>query len=444
MNNPVSDNPAPGDGNSLQRFVLWALDSLELCVKENGGKVFQLELPDSLRDEFNGAASVRFSFETQSSNGELNQEDIPLEVTPKSQLFDWITSRLREAQSIPHSVPRERADNVHDITPVLYAAYQVDGGRVQLAGCTLEDEPFLRLTFRAADQSGDKLMHVYVDRHDEVIHEDLAHSLHLDDVVVPKRRLREWNDLATDTFVEEAKLIAVGSLSEKDTELIAESFVWCKRAHGKLVFSIGDSSVELAFSGWAQRLASGEESPPPYTCELSGLQSYHLAATDDGRITVVDAIEQCSESGARTLATDLQTCEVTKRKALAEFFEACPVSGQTLVRSALVCCTTCQQNVSPNAILRGRCEACRSVKSIGKDEPRIARVLDEFPGLDRWRNWRISETSTAYVLVAKSLLKRLLVVVKRDSLEVLRLAEGSRFNGNWVDIPEAFREEMLR
>ena len=444
VTHPVKESPSIDNTDAFQRFVLWALDSLDLHVQENGENVFRLALPDRFRREFNDADTIRFSFAPASSNCQAVQEDSPFAVTLKSQFFGWIRDRLGEAESIAHAVPREQADRVHDITPVLYAAYQVDGGRVQLAGCTLEDEPFLRVTQVITSQDGDKLVHFFVDRKCNLVDKAFAHSLNLEDVVVPKRRQREWDDISRKEFVEEARKVAVTKISEKSGDLVVETLVWCKRAQGKLVFSIGQGSVELPFSGWAQRLASGVESPPPYTCKLSGLQSYHLTATDDGRITVVEAIEECSESDTRVLATDLQTCEATKRRALAEHFETCPVSGQTLLRSALVKCSMCQQDVSPKAIVRGRCGACRSVKSISKDEPRLARVLDEFPGLDRWRTWRMSETSTVYVLVANALIKRLLVVVDRDSLEVQRVAEGSRFTGNWVDVPGALREEILR
>ena len=40
----------------------------------------------------------------------------------------------------------------------------------------------------------------------------------------------------------------------------------------------------------------------------------------------------------------------------------------------------------------GRCSACRSLAPVRKDDPRMARLLDEHPLLDRWPRWRIAET----------------------------------------------------
>jgi hypothetical protein len=72
------------------------------------------------------------------------------------------------------------------------------------------------------------------------------------------------------------------------------------------------------------------------------------------------------------------------------------------------------------------------MKSVKKADPRMARVLHEHPALDRWRHWRISETSRVYVLVARGLLRRLLIVVDKETLELRHLATGSRLSGGWT------------
>ena len=74
----------------------------------------------------------------------------------------------------------------------------------------------------------------------------------------------------------------------------------------------------------------------------------------------------------------------------------------------------------------------------------MARVLSEYPRLDRWRKWRIAETSTSYVLVAAAFIKRLLVVVNKESLEVLRLATRNRFSSHWDEPPPTERQEYLQ
>lgn len=80
---------------------------------------------------------------------------------------------------------------------------------------------------------------------------------------------------------------------------------------------------------------------------------------------------------------------------------------------------------------------------VRKDDPRMARVLGEYPRLDRWSNWRIGETSTSYVLVAAALIKRILVVVNKESLEMVRLATRNRFSSHWVEPPLTERQEFL-
>ena len=88
----------------------------------------------------------------------------------------------------------------------------------------------------------------------------------------------------------------------------------------------------------------------------------------------------------------LLTCPVTGRRALEEFFSLCSTSGERVLSAAMVRCTVCQQPVSPRGIKFQACNACRSMRSVRKEDPRMARLLDEYPALDRWRRWKIYET----------------------------------------------------
>ncbi len=103
----------------------------------------------------------------------------------------------------------------------------------------------------------------------------------------------------------------------------------------------------------------------------------------------------------------------------------------------------CRQRVSPATVRSGKCSACRGVKPVSKTDPRMARILDEHPGLDRWGRWRMAETETVYVLVATAFVRRLLVVIDRESLEPARLATGTRLGANWSDAIGIAREELL-
>ena len=74
----------------------------------------------------------------------------------------------------------------------------------------------------------------------------------------------------------------------------------------------------------------------------------------------------------------------------------------------------------------------------------MARILHEHPALDRWRRWRMSETSRVYVLVATGWLKRLLVVVDKETLELRHMATGSRLSHRWTAIEPTQFAYVLR
>ena len=144
---------------------------------------------------------------------------------------------------------------------------------------------------------------------------------------------------------------------------------------------------------------------------------------------------RCAETGRQVLQNELVTCAATGRRVLAELTKTCPVTGLPELAAVMVNCAHCGQLVSPAAIERGRCRGCRDLKGVSLTDPRLARVLHEHAELARWSNWRISETPVVYVLTASAWLKRLLLVVDKQSLRLQRVAQAGRFAGHWEVIP---------
>jgi hypothetical protein len=130
---------------------------------------------------------------------------------------------------------------------------------------------------------------------------------------------------------------------------------------------------------------------------------------------------------------------------LPDFSRNCPVTGEPVVTSHLKECPTCRQQVSSVAMAGSTCRACRGLKSVSKDDPRMARLLGEHPGLDHFRNWKLAESTEVYIATAASgLLKQILLVVDRETLQPSRIASGNRFLGGWTDLEPAQAEEILR
>ena len=313
-----------------------------------------------------------------------------------------------------HRAPADQPHSVRELTERLFPAYTVDDGAVHLAGCRLEDRLFIRTT----DTSQGPAVALTMDDSGQPIEERFAQALGMNDTVnwvpppeMPPHRLEEITRLT----IERAKK-KWGSVGDT-------LFIWCKHADGKLRFTIGDESVDLPFSGWARTLEA-----PPFCCPHSGVESFHLAATDDGTIAAAESIQVCSETGRRVLASQLVTCGATGNVVLADLTRICPVSERPVLERVLTTCTMCCQRVSPNVVRGGRCLACRSTRSIAKDEAPLAAILEKYPNLNRWQKWVASTTSDAHIFLATGWWKRLLLVVDRSSLEVRYTAVAQRFS----------------
>ena len=334
-----------------------------------------------------------------------------------------------------HLAPADQPTSVHQIAERLLPAYTIDGGNVRLAGCSLENQLFVRFGFRQDANP----VELYLD----------AAGHEIDPRLVDTLGMARTVEL---TGPPEPDGPEIPSLTELGRQLIRDRFpsmpqseqvdvaaVWCKFAQGKVQFTVGENFADLPFADWARTLE-----PPPFVCPHTGISTFHLAATDDGRIVAAEAIEECAETGSRLLSDDLVTCSVTGRRADSRLAENCPVTGQPVLRKEMVECGVCGELVSPRAVHRGQCESCRKLRSVSKADPRMARVLDEHPALDRWRNWRISETQAVYILSAAGWFRRLLVVVDRDSLELKLVASGNRLSSGWRVVDRSQYDYVLR
>ena len=419
---------------------------LRLEVHDQGNGVHRVNISPQHPADFPDAAGLQFVCSGQ-RYAQLTGAQPELQLlAPGAPWFERVLGQLHEAGNVIHSAPQQQPANVHQLTPRLLGAYRFEQGTVHLGGCTLEDRPVIRWTFLSAHPADarPRLRHVYVWPEGGVLDEPTIAALGLARVSpsairpprVTEAQLRQW--------IEAARVHASGVASPQPGDILLASVLWCKFAEGQVVFAWGEQSVELSFAGWTRMLASGELQPPPFRCAVSGAQSHQLAVTDDDRITVVEAIAACDVSGKRVIESELETCAVSSRRALPEYLETCPLTDQRVLKSEIVVCFLCQQRVSWPSLKEGRCTACRRLQRANKQDAPLARILGEYPGLDRWRRWRLSETSRVYIVLGRQLWRQILAVVDKQSLQLRHLATAGRIVPRWKEIPAEQTDRYLR
>ncbi len=424
--------------NELLEFLHWLLAAVGCkCELQGDAKLFAT-VPAAVQERLGSGESLTLNFEAC----DANTEEL---VSVDSPIVGKLVAELKSQHQIGRAVPACQPESVRDVSQRLFEQYKIDSGSVHLGGCTLEDRAILRVSYLdRGDEStgGVRLRHRFLTLAGELLEDSLIEQLKLTKLVPPDRPIRVTDDQC-DRW-SQAGVAAIEKLaSDCNGELLLTTAIWCKYAEGKLSFVIGDATTSISFSGWAQSFVDGSEKPPPLRCACYEAGSHHLAATDAGEIVPMEAIATCSESGKRLLSNQLETCLVTGAQALPEYFATCPANGDRVLRKSLVTCDICAQGVSPTSLDNGKCSACRSLEKVSKDDPRMARLLGEYPNLDRWSSWKMAETATAYVLVASSLAKRLLVVIDKNDLRILRIAKGSRFNKKWSEASEVDRVVYL-
>ena len=404
---------------------------------EETGAVGQLRLHESDRPAFGGRDTVRVAL--QESAVDAGTESIDL----KSGLGSWLLDRLKESGLAVHVRPREQPMAVQDISSRLFSAYRVENGRAHLGGCQLTDFPFLRLSFAAEEEGQPCVRHLFVAYDGTSVSDGQAQDLGLIDVEPIAKSPPRIEENALNALVASGRRIAAKNSSSRDpsastVEPLLITLVWVKQAVGQLHFTVGDATAALPFSGWAKLIEA-----QPFVAKGSGASCYHLAATDDGRIDAYDEIATCDLSGRRVLRQELVTCSVTGKHVLEEFTESCPVSGKPALTEQFAPCATCRQRVSKSVLTRDTCTACQKMSKIKKDDPRLVWILGEHGGLDRWKRWQLSETQSVYIAQADRFMKRLLVVVDKETLAIRYLATSSRMSSTWTPIESALQAEYL-
>jgi hypothetical protein len=354
----------------------------------------------------------------------------------------WLAERIQGAGPVMHARPSGQPTSVSEIAARLFPAYKVDAGHMHLAGCQLTDHPFLRLSFAGTD-ADESIRHVFVAPDGSSVSAELATSLGLASLEPFAGSPPRLDAVALRTLEAAGRRIAVKQSTSREPEAVvaepvATAVAWVRHVEGRLQFAVGKATASLEFSSWAARLT-----PRSYVARHSGVATFHLAATDDGRIDAAQEVVACQHSGRRVLRQDLVACSVTGKAVLADFTEICPVSGRPALRHEFAACSSCRQRVSKAVLAEGVCAACRGLTKVSKDDPRIAWILSEHAGLDRWSRWQLAETQNVYIAQAARLLKRFLLVVDKESLAVHRLATAGRIGSTWIDASAAEQADIL-
>ena len=139
------------------------------------------------------------------------------------------------------------------------------------------------------------------------------------------------------------------------------------------------------------------------------------------------------------------TCSATGKRVLPTATIPCPVSNEKLIERAAVECEQCKMPVHPREVETGDCGACRGLVSVRKNDARLARILGEYPELDRWRKWKLYESETKYWISASGWMSRIVIVLDHESLQIESMAKSPRLRRLWKAIPpERYEDELKR
>ena len=395
---------------------------IPLAVQALGGSLSQSE--EAITVKWGGLGEEALASD-DASTAERRLSAPPEDWKWPSELLESLLAAASE-NGWNHTTPLDQPDRLHEFSASLLAPYSAKNGHVHLGGCALDWVPLWRFVFVSEGPEAE-LTTVFTTANGDRVGPDVIKEAGLDAMSVmdsPPTR-----DVAPPEFGGEG-------------ETLLKTVVWCCWASGKVVAEIDEQSLTVEFDGWAKAIANGSRELPPFRSDGSAATSYRAELDDEGDIGPSEAIEVCCQSGRRLLQTKMLRCPAAGRWALPEHFSDCPVTGVSLLATELVECNMCFQAVSPGVLRSGRCQVCQNLAPVNQDDARLARLIGEFPRLSRWSSWKIGESEQAYILTAGALVRRLLGVVRKEPLELIRLATGMRWIGGWSEVTDEFQRRM--
>jgi hypothetical protein len=373
---------------------------------------------------------------TECSKGDPNDIAVNLKVHFALESCDIMS---QDSDSTPalrpsHLAPARQPNHVRDIAARLLSAYNVEGGSVHIAGCTLDDVPVVRIS---CSTSTDEpfVAHVIFGQANEqgkLVDPELSSTLELANLV-PAERPTSIPPREVDRLVTAAIECARKSLQTPSARPNAVALIWCKYARIKIQFTAGAATAQTSFAGWASAIE-----PAPFHCAISATETFSVASSSDNRIVAADQLGVCQQTGQRLPSCELVESAVSGQLVSATLTTRCPVIGESILLAEMATCPSCRQSVSPNAITASRCRACRTASPIQKDDTRLIKILARHPSVAQWNWFRLTETEQVFVLVASGFFHRRLLVFDKENVAVLHVAKGNRLSTEWpqLDVEE--------
>lgn len=410
---------------SWTKYAAWSAEQLG-CALSFDGTTFRLvkdHFDEAVGEDQATVSTIRRRWSLRRSKRETPSTDEIqplLEVTSEREVILGLFSLINEKSEPPNLRPCSQPLAVHEITESLFAAYCLDNGKLHVAGCQLKDIPFWRMTTLAesTDNAPPTLVHHFFDASGQQIDEELINNLELDQTIsceeIPYR-------------VDE-KVLSIRNQLMDQTSVGAVSLVWVRHASGLLRFEFGEESVDTEFQGWIKTLK-----PPAAICPQTGVETYHLSTTDDGRIIAAEQIAICEVSGKRYPADELESCAETGKRVTPELLTTFVFTGERILKSEMRQCDRCKTWVPASRLSRTGCLVCDSAKCLAELPVPPAELFADFPKLAK-QKWLVSESEDKTILVNEGWFRRRVAIVDNLTRKLVYLAEASRLSSVWRPI----------
>lgn len=360
---------------------------------------------------------------TIDEDGSSIQTDV-LEVDGSAKSLQNLWALQREGVTgVLECQPECEPSKIAEIAGQILKPYRVRDGRVQLAGCTFEPRPFLKIT--SFNASANRFEDRWFAGNAEELDAELRESLCLDNLISVEARLRKSDRKTIDTWIQ-------SSLAKVYSAPVSASVVWCRWVDGTVSIQFDNGvSCSIPFQGWARDWIEGSLEPPKFRCAQTQIESYEIVCLDDETVTVAEAVAKCELTENEVLRDRLAKCSCSGKLVLREELSTCPLTEATFLPEYSQTCEWCRRKISPSGMHQEQCRACASPNLIDSSDPVLSGFLESHPEYRKFKRWSGWIDSEIALFVGQRILGGQLVVVDLPSMKIINSGKRSPLSKVW-------------
>lgn len=133
-----------------------------------------------------------------------------------------------------------------------------------------------------------------------------------------------------------------------------------------------------------------------------------------------DGIQRCNSCGNSACKKDSGKCGICSKLFCVKHQNSCGICMKFHCKNDTKTCKICKCEYSSDCVNKDQCTTCSNLKSTDREHPQVKALIEKYPQYEKHKKWEFGMNTKYLVFKAKKLFGAKTIIVKKDSLEIVR------------------------